>query len=566
MITIHALQAPLAALARLQLGGLWRQAVIAALHGLRRRIDRPEASRGQLRSGAAADRLATPFGRAAQRAAAAAVVLAAALGAGCTSLPAAAPQAPGAALAASDDTPLARLVAGSTPPQARDLSGLQLMADGVDALAVRLALARHAQRSLDVQYYQIADDDAGRQFLRALHDAARRGVRVRLLLDDLHAAELWPLLRAIETPGRLEVRLFNPLPARSGTPAQRVLGSLHEFGRINRRMHNKLFIADNSLAVMGGRNIGDEYFMRATHANFIDMDVLATGGVVRELSASFDAFWNHRLAYGLGALGGPGGAASLPPAAPLPADHGVAAQIEQGRLALHFGRVQVLADAPTKADDTSAAGVPGDAMKRALELMQSAQTQVLIASPYFVPGRNGLALLQDAVQRGIAVKVLTNSLGATDEPLAHAGYARYRHEMLRMGVELAELSPLQNRAAGGSGPLRSALGRLHAKLAVVDGERLIVGSLNMDLRSSRLNTEIALAIESTELADAAAQLLNRHWQERHFRPRLNPQAGRIEWLEHDGQNMVRHAQEPHAGSLMQLRLGLLSLLVAEEHL
>jgi putative cardiolipin synthase len=505
------------------------------------------------------------LGRAARHVAAVVVVLAAALSVGCTSLPAAVPQAPAAALAAADDAPLARLVAGSTPPQARALSGFQLLADGDDALAARLALARHAQHSLDVQYYQIANDDAGRQFLRALHDAARRGVRVRLLLDDLHAAELWPLLLAAELPGRLEVRLFNPLPARRGTAAQRVLGSLHEFGRINRRMHNKLFIADNSLAVMGGRNIGNEYFMRAAHANFIDMDVLATGSVVRELSAHFDAFWNYRLAYGLHALGGPGGAASLPPAAPPPADSGLAAQIEQGRLALHFGRVQVLADAPSKAEDTSAAGVPGDAMKRALDLMQSAKEQVLIASPYFVPGPKGLVLLQQAVQRGIAVKVLTNSLGATDEPLAHAGYARYRHEMLRIGVELAELSPLQGRAAN-HGPLRSALGRLHAKLAVVDRERLIVGSLNMDLRSSRLNTEIALAIESTELADAAAQLLHRHWQENHYRPRLNPQAGRIEWLAHDGQSTVLHAREPHAGSLMQLRLGLLSLLVAEEHL
>ena len=350
------------------------------------------------------------------------------------------------------------------------MSGFQLLPDGADALAVRLALARRAQRSLDVQYYQIAADDAGRQFLRELHDAARRGVRVRLLLDDLHAAELRPLLRAIDTPGRLEVRLFNPLPARHGTVAQRVLGSLHEFGRINRRMHNKLFIADNSLAVVGGRNIGDEYFMRASHANFIDMDVLAVGGVVRELSAHFDAFWNHRLAYpsARGWTGparrrcksagrprrcrprtawprrssGPAGIAFRP-------RPGVRRRPDQGRR--HFDR-----------------GRAGrcDASAR-WQLMQSAQTQVLIASPYFVPGRTGLALMRDAVQRGIGVKVLTNSLGATDEPLAHTGYARYRHEMLRIGVELAELSPLQGRAAG-HGPLRSSLGRLHAKLAVVD--------------------------------------------------------------------------------------------------
>src|SRR5437764_14423868 len=215
-----------------------------------------------------------------------------ALLAGCASLPERTPAPPTVALADVADTRLGRVAAAATPAASRDLSGFRLLPEGETAFNARIALARRAERSLDVQYYLIRDDDVGLQFLRELRDAAARGVRVRLLVDDLYTAGEDELFAGLAAHPNVEVRVFNPLPARAGSFGTRLLFSLHEFGRINHRMHNKLFVADNTFAVSGGRNIANEYFMRSAAANFIDLDVLSSGPVVRELSAVFDSHWN----------------------------------------------------------------------------------------------------------------------------------------------------------------------------------------------------------------------------------------------------------------------------------
>src|SRR5262245_15272932 len=221
---------------------------------------------------------------------------------GCASLPGDVQRPHSEAAADVASTPLARLAAASTPDDKRHLSGLQLMPHGPEALAARLALVRRAQKSLDVQYYVVAPDASGRQFLRELRDAATRGVRVRLLIDDLHAGQLDELLLGLAAHDNVEVRLFNPLPVRGSAFETRLLLSLHQFDRVNRRMHNKLLVADNSIAVTGGRNIANEYFMRSTAANFIDMDVLSVGPAVRGLSEVFDRYWNSELSYPIDAL------------------------------------------------------------------------------------------------------------------------------------------------------------------------------------------------------------------------------------------------------------------------
>ena len=196
-------------------------------------------------------------------------------------------------------TPLGRIAAASLADAPGGDTGFRLLPSGEMAFDARLALAEAATRSIDAQYYHIHADTAGAAFLAALRDAAVRGVRVRLLVDDYHAGELYLLLRGLAAFPNVEVRLFNPLPARYGTPIRRMLMSLHEFTRINRRMHNKLFVADNQFAVYGGRNIADEYFTRHGEANFIDLDVLSAGAVVRELSASFDRYWNSEQVWAL---------------------------------------------------------------------------------------------------------------------------------------------------------------------------------------------------------------------------------------------------------------------------
>ena len=304
------------------------------------------------------------------------------------------------------------------------------------------------------------------------------------------------------------MRLFNPLPVRNASFGGRIALSLHEFSRVNRRMHNKLFIADSAFAIAGGRNIADEYYMRSTLANFVDMDVLAAGAVVRELAAVFDSYWNSEQAYPIGTLTPAVDAARFDALNAVPADEpayaaldrfgrdAIAAQLQSGTLQLRAARVQVLADQPAKA---AGAATP-TTHAAAAEVFATAQSELMIVSPYFVPGDGGMAMLRQVQERGATVSVTTNSLGATDEPLAHAGYSKYRLSLLQMGVRLQELGATLSQKSSQLGDFRSSSGRLHAKLAVIDGRRLFIGSMNMDGRSERHNTELGLVIDSRELA------------------------------------------------------------------
>ena len=498
----------------------------------------------------------------------------AASSAGCASLPDSVERPHSVAATDVADTALAHTVRVSTPTLDDGRSGFRLLADGDHAFDARLALARHAQRSLDIQYYLIADDDIGRRFAAELRAAAARGVRVRLLVDDLYAGHAERLLESLAAAPNIEVRLFNPLPARGGSPAGRVLKSLLEFERINRRMHNKLFVADSTLAVTGGRNIADDYFKRGEPSNFIDMDMLVTGAAVHEIAQLFDRFWNSRQAYPLQALSN--GRSAAAPASAEPTDDSelpvapldrfgrtpVSAQLAAGRLYLQFAQAQLLADGPDKVETDSPSTPP--ALERALQAMLAARSEVLLATPYLVPGPRGLALMRQAVDNNVRIVVMTNAFAATDEPLVHWGYARYRAEMLRLGVELYELSPTVSRLSLAHGEAGSSLGRLHAKLAVIDRQRLLVGSMNMDARSMRTNTELALLVDSPALADEVARTLQRDRETSTYRLRAGAARAGIEWVENQAGHEVVHHAEPDAGWATRLKLDLISLFVAEE--
>jgi putative cardiolipin synthase len=384
---------------------------------------------------------------------------------------------------------------------------------------------------------------------------------------------------ALAAHENVQVRLFNPLPVRGNAFETRLLLSLHQFQRVNRRMHNKLFIADNAVAVTGGRNIANEYFMRSTSANFIDMDVLSVGPVVRGLSEVFDRYWNSELSYPIDALVRPlaarddarasfsawvdGASVAEPGAA-------AAAQVLTEPRALQFAAVQVVADDPAKAAgvDANAPGTGGAAMNSAMDstllTLRSAQSEVMVVSPYFIPGERGLKAMQGAIDRGIKVSVMTNSLAATDEPLAYWAYARYRDPMLKMGVALSELSPVANRKFDMLGDFRSSLGALHAKVAVADRRWLLVGSMNMDGRSARSNTELGLVIDSAELAEEALVLMTEHWSNSHYRLRLAERDQRVEWVAPGGDANAVHRSEPHVSWFKRLRLGMMSMLIDEE--
>ncbi|SFN11911.1 phosphatidylserine/phosphatidylglycerophosphate/cardiolipin synthase family protein [Variovorax sp. OV329] len=503
--------------------------------------------------------------------------------AGCAGLPQGVERAHSQAFADTDDTTLATVAAASLGPVEEGgtaRSGLRLLPAGDHALEARIALVRMASRSVDAQYYQIADDSSGRQFLRELRDAGARGVRVRLLVDDLYAGGEDALLAGLAEQPNVEVRLFNPLPVRDGGVAARTLLSLHEFSRINRRMHNKLLVADNAFAVSGGRNVADAYFERSEPANFIDLDLLSAGPVVARMSAVFDSYWNSEQAYPVQSLAAPeaqGEPARLAfdrrvqaqaMAAPLPAgdldDLGqlpLGAQLRLGRVEMALAPVRVVADSPDKV--TGVAMEDGAVMQANLDFLQSASSEIFVASPYFVPGERGLLAMRNAAAR-VRVSVVTNSLGTTDEPLAHFGYARYRVALLDMGVNLYELMP-PDAAVHESEDRGPSLGRLHAKVAVVDGRWLSIGSMNMDRRSAHSNTEMALIIDSPVLAAQASALLHAQRLPRSYQLRAGG-AGRtrLQWVARDGDRQVVHATEPSLNWGRRMRLSVLSAVIDEE--
>ena len=497
--------------------------------------------------------------------------------AGCASLPENAAPAPAPAVQRLDDSPLAAIAADSTPSSKRHLSGLRLLPGGDHALDARLSLARHAERTLDVQTYVFADDTAGRQVVRALRDAAARGVRVRLLLDDLHSADVAELLAGLAAHEGVEVRLFNPLPLRTGSPMARLLLNPSQFDQLQRRMHNKLFIADGHVAITGGRNIGDEYFMRASAANFVDMDILCTGAALPALAEVFERYWHSPHAYALQQLQpADADAAALRrrldaqlrdvplPAAPSARDplghDAVGRQLDDGHLELLFAPVQVLADAPDKV--LRAATLDDSALGQGLGRLRQARSEVVIVSPYFIPGERGMAMLREATAARVRVSVLTNSMAATDEPVVHQAYARYRAAMLDLGVAIHELSPGLSRKAGVFGDFRSSDGRLHAKVAVADRRWVLMGSMNMDGRSAYANTELGLLIDSPEIAWELRSLMQRAHASSFYRVR---RAGLgIEWVARDGGTERVHDAEPGAGLGLRVKTSLLSLFIDEQ--
>ena len=350
-------------------------------------------------------------------------------------------------------------------------------------------------------------------------------------------------------------------------------------------MHNKLFIADNRFSVSGGRNMADEYFMRSTEANFIDMDVISAGPIVRELSQVFDRYWNSALAYPIEPV-----MRALAPsvagdrertrfdelvlAAPpefLPATTdplgraSVDFEFSAGRIAMEFAVAAVLADTPNKGSLRN----PGDTLstvnRSVLEELAAARKELLIASPYFIPGKVGMERLREVIDRKVRIRVVTNGIGATDEPLVHWRYARYRLKMLKMGIELYEVSPTLARDVGAFGIFGLTFRRLHAKVAVFDNQRLFVGSMNFDPRSAWSNTESGLLIESPPMAHQVHNLLADEHNAGIYRLRLAADGETIEWwsMGADGK-MHFTTEEPDNTWTLQMQQILLEPLVAEE--
>jgi putative cardiolipin synthase len=507
--------------------------------------------------------------------------------AGCSMLPVLPARAPTLAMPPAPDTALARIATASTADP--EQSGFRLLPTGQFALQARLELARRTERSLDVQYYQIHDDRTGRYLLRTLRDAATRGVRVRLLLDDLYTAGSDPLLLGLDAHPNIEVRLFNPFPGWRRNLLTRFASSMHEFSRVNRRMHNKLFIADGVMAVAGGRNIADEYFMTSEGANFVDLDTFLIGTIIRRLSNIFDEYWNSPWTYPLSAIVRADqptealrqtfehmtGAHTTPPPEPPPPNDvlgysPIVNELDAGKLGLIWADARAYADSPEKVmgREMTYGAVPiadVDGVRyNVIELIRRARRDVVITSPYLVPGRDGIEVLGDRARRGVAFTLVTNSLAATDEPVVHTGYRRYRPQMLAMGMELYELSPQRVSRSLRLGRFSTSIGRLHAKSAVVDRERVFIGSMNFDPRSDRHNTEMGLFVESPALAQQVLKLADVIKSQGAYRVRLASDGQTLQWTTVGPSQTEVLVEEPETDFWSRMMLEVLSVLVPED--
>ena len=455
--------------------------------------------------------------------------------------------------------------------KARYESGFMLMGGPQAAYGSRLALIEGAQKTLDLQYYAIHADASTGRLMRGLRGAAERGVRVRVLLDDFHTTGRDAAVLGLAFIPNIEMRLFNPIAGSRDSRISRFLNSIDDASRIQQRMHNKLFIADNVLAVTGGRNLGDAYFGNAANANFIDVDVLAAGPIVQDLSRSFDSYWNNERAYPVQSLitreelqamrdrarkadqelaeesaraQDANGNPKPPDGEPRPNAPPTAAQrarawdekpLDLRTATFVWAPAVMLADKPGKipADsDPTNAKAPGLVVSRPddkagtsrgaasleaasdraangdtvveglLQLIGQARTDLVIISPYFVPGKDMLRAFSEARGRGVRIRVLTNSLASNDVLPAHSGYAKTRKPLLENGMELYELRPDTDAFRPGWSLLsKGSRAALHTKAMVFDREAVFIGSFNLEPRSAWINTEAGLYIESPELAE-----------------------------------------------------------------
>jgi len=501
---------------------------------------------------------------------------------GCASLPSNDARIESHALQDTASTPLGRrsqFELKAYPGQ----NAFRPLKSGVDALLARVVLSEAAQRSLDAQYYIWRDDLTGRLFADALLRAADRGVRVRVLLDDVGAQPNDANLLILDSHPNIEIRLFNPVASRTF----RGLGMLGEFSRVNRRMHNKAFIADNQAAILGGRNIGDEYFDASGEVAFDDLDVLTVGPVVPEVSSAFDQFWNAPSSYPittlLGRSAGNDELSNLRAAlaayveanrsSPYVTHAGsrLAEEVKAGRYRYYWGKAALLYDDPAKITRSTEV-TEGHLLPQFSKLGFQPRRDLLIVSPYFVPGEEGVAWLTGLVARGVRVTVLTNSLAATDVSAVHSGYQRYREALLAGGVALYELKPgavpheTADRHAKGFGSSRASL---HAKTFIFDHDAVFIGSLNFDPRSVRLNTEIGVVCESAPMAQDIASALEGNLASIAWRlERVVDASGNvhIEWVESNADGERRYDSDPEVSAMRRLSVWFLGLLPIESQL
>lgn len=487
------------------------------------------------------------------------------------------------ALTQSEATPLGELWDRQLSDHPRESAFLPLV-DGLDAFSARAALAYQAEKTIDAQYYLLHNDTVGALFIDMLYRAANRGVRVRLLLDDMDLEGRDFDLAVLDGHENIEVRIFNPFGRNTGRTSQFLTG----FGKQTRRSHNKSFTVDNIATIVGGRNIGNEYFVADPTLAFLDLDVLGVGPVAQEVSGSFDQYWNDPLSFPVALL-----ADRIPTTEEREAvitkfnsfideqrgsiylknlkESNLVHSIKEGSLKFIWGASIIVADSPNKLrtsidDDTY------HLSKKLVPYLNNIKSELLILTPYFIPGDSGVAYFQSLRERGVRVKVLTNSLSSTDVPIVHSGYAKYRRALLRMGVDLYELNrnfdkdEVKNQKESKFYQSKSSL---HAKAFVIDGKYIFIGSLNLDPRSVIQNTEIGVMFEARGLAEDFSQSFDENMKKGAFKLGLRKGKDgheRMFWSGRVDSEVIELFSEPHTSFWERFRAGLLRLIPAESQL
>jgi putative cardiolipin synthase len=502
---------------------------------------------------------------------------------GCSTMPrgSASPKTPSHALEQPQDTRLGRRFLAASEHHHGD-SGYQILNSGVDGFVTRIEMIRAAERTIDMQYFIFRGDRTGLLIAQALEDAADRGVRVRILIDDGDTVAGDQKILALGRHANIEVRIFNPFDYRGHNPLLRHLDFVIHKGRLDYRMHNKLMVVDNAVALVGGRNVGAQYFQVEPDSQFADDDAFAAGVIATSLSKTFDSYWNSEFAVP---------STSLPLPKERSAEARVAfevggmdyrARIESGKpfqeliaddAALHWASATVVCDSPDKKDVEQRKRRGHLMAPEVTRAMQEADSELLMVTPYFVPSEIEIASLGQLRQRNTQISILSNSLESAPQLSAQSGYDKFRIRLLQNGVRLYEVRALLSSTRG-SGQTR-AISRygnygLHAKLYVMDRRRFYIGSMNYDQRSWRINTEVGLLIESPELAEEVAQRFDAMASpDAAYRVVLDSVGGsspRLKWMTEIDHREVAFTREPSRGFWQRTKVELLGLLPIEREL
>ncbi|MGD2053604.1 MAG: phospholipase D family protein [Gammaproteobacteria bacterium] len=505
------------------------------------------------------------------------------LAGGCASLPDNSDRQESYALADTSDTTIGQISAKRMNTEGDGQDGFLLLESGLDAFVARAVLTHHAERSIDLQYYLYHRDLVGYLFMNLLIKAADRGVRVRLLVDDMDLEGRDTGLVALDSHPNIELRIFNPFDRKIGRMPQFVTG----FGSVTRRMHNKSFTVDNQVTIVGGRNIGDEYFDADPTLEFADLDVMVFGDVVKDVSHAFDLYWNSELAYPATTLidERPSEDAvkkmrqDLADFAEQQKDSEYVKALKNSELAnkmrdreveYHYGNAVVVYDHPEKISSERDA-TELHLMTQLAPHFEDIKKELIIFSPYFVPGDEGVEFFERLINKGVTVKIITNSLASNDVGIVHAGYSKYRKALLHAGVELYEmnkkLTRSQRKEKKGVGS--SSKASLHAKSFILDREKIFIGSLNLDPRSFYENSEIGVIIESPEVATKMAEGFDNEIAKGAFRLELvmdQDDNEYIHWHGIENGEPITYEVDPHTSFWRRMGVGIMRILPIESQL